>query len=61
MFSANGKKTQENKLSQFSFLDATGQVSHIKLSNFDAKKVPSSSLFNFVLPEGVQIDDQRAN
>lgn len=61
VFSAKGKKIQESKLSQFSFLDATGQISHIKLSNFDDQTVPNSSLFNFALPEGVQIDDQRAN
>jgi outer membrane lipoprotein carrier protein len=61
VFSAKNKQVQGSELSQFSFLDATGQVSHIKLSNFNAQKVPESSLFTFVLPEGVQIDDQRAN
>ncbi|PHR80636.1 MAG: outer membrane lipoprotein carrier protein LolA [Colwellia sp.] len=59
VFSA--KEPLGSELSQFSFLDATGQVSHIKLSNFDAQKAPESSLFHFVVPEGVQIDDQRAN
>lgn len=49
------------KLKQFSFLDATGQLSHIKLSNFDDRTIPDESLFNFVVPEGVQIDDQRTN
>lgn len=61
VFSAKGKEVQANQLSQFSFLDATGQISHIKLSNFDDQTVPNSSLFKFALPEGVQIDDQRAN
>ncbi|MBL4822469.1 MAG: outer membrane lipoprotein chaperone LolA [Colwellia sp.] len=61
VFAANGNKVAATNLSQFSFLDATGQVSHIKLSNFDDQTVPNSSLFNFVLPEGVQVDDQRAN
>jgi len=61
VFSTKGKKVEANQLSQFSFLDATGQISHIKLSNFDDQTVPNSSLFNFALPEGVQIDDQRAN
>ncbi|WP_114325851.1 outer membrane lipoprotein chaperone LolA [Candidatus Colwellia aromaticivorans] len=61
IFSVKKQKVQGSELSQFSFLDATGQVSHIKLSNFDAKNVPESSLFNFTVPEGVQIDDQRAN
>ena len=49
------------ELKQFSFLDATGQISHIKLNNFDNKKTLELSLFNFVVPEGVQVDDQRAN
>jgi len=60
-FSTITQEDQTSALSQFSFLDATGQLSHIKLSNFDAQKVPDSSLFNFSVPEGVQIDDQRAN
>jgi len=54
-------KENKNQLKQFSFLDATGQLSHIKLSDFDAQHPPSLSLFNFVLPEGVQVDDQRAH
>lgn len=53
--------TQNGNLKQFSFLDATGQLSHIKLNHFDDINVPETSLFNFVVPEGVQIDDQRAN
>lgn len=52
---------ENGQLKQFSFLDATGQLSHIKLADFDDKNRPEKSLFNFVLPEGVQIDDQRAN
>lgn len=60
-FTVKDENTQSSELSQFSFLDATGQVSHIKLSNFDAEKVPESSLFNFLVPADVQIDDQRAN
>jgi outer membrane lipoprotein carrier protein len=60
-FSVNEERINASELSQFSFLDATGQVSHIKLSNFDAEKVPESNLFNFTVPEDVQIDDQRAN
>lgn len=51
--------SKNNKLKQFSFLDATGQISHIKLSDFDGSNEPKASLFKFVLPEGVQIDDQR--
>lgn len=60
-FTVKDENTQSSELSQFSFLDATGQVSHIKLSNFDAQKAPESSLFNFLVPADVQIDDQRAN
>lgn len=60
-FSTASEDKPISELSKFSFLDATGQVSHIELSNFDAQKVPDSNLFNFSVPEGVQIDDQRAN
>ena len=52
---------ENGNLKQFSFLDATGQLSHITLSDFDDQNEPEPSLFNFVVPEGVQIDDQRAN
>ena len=54
-------KNKGGKLKQFSFLDATGQLSHIKLTGFDDQQTPTASLFKFVLPEGVQVDDQRAN
>ena len=49
----------DEQLKQFSFLDATGQLSNIKLTNFNSQKIPKASLFNFVVPEGVQLDDQR--
>jgi outer membrane lipoprotein carrier protein len=55
------KDGENNKLKQFSFLDATGQLSNIKLSDFDKNNKPEQGLFNFVVPEGVQIDDQREN
>lgn len=61
IFSAKNPKIKGSELSQLSFLDATGQISHIRLSNFDAQNIPESSLFHFSVPEGVQIDDQRAN
>lgn len=51
----------DGQLTQFSFLDATGQLSKITLSNFNAQHKPKASLFDFLIPEGVQIDDQRAN
>lgn len=54
-------KAKGGELKLISFLDATGQLSHIKLTDFDAKQAPVASSFNFILPEGVQIDDQRAN
>ena len=58
IFDLSNKK---GNLQQFYFLDATGQLSHIKLTHFDDQNIPDASLFNFVVPEGVQIDDQRAN
>mgnify|MGYP003384422869 CR=1 FL=1 len=61
VFAVDEHNIQTSHLSQFSFLDATGQVSHIKLSNFNIHKVLSESLFKFMVPEGVQVDDQRAN
>ena len=51
----------DGQLTQFSFLDATGQLSNISLSDFDAKHQPNPSLFDFVIPDGVQMDDQRTN
>ena len=61
VFAVDEQNHQTSHLSQFSFLDATGQVSHIKLSNFDIHKSLPESLFKFVVPEEVQVDDQRAN
>jgi len=58
VFESNNTNAQ---LSQFSFLDATGQKSNIQLSNYNADNAPKAALFNFVVPEGVQIDDQRSN
>lgn len=52
-------KDNGGELRQFSFLDATGQLSHVALNNFNAKQAPNANLFNFEVPEGVQIDDQR--
>jgi len=46
-------------LTQFTFLDATGQISQIKLNNFDAIHKPKSSLFVFSAPDGVTIEDFR--
>jgi len=52
-------KSNTNKLHSFTILDATGQLSYFKLSQFDDKNVPENSLFTFNIPEGVQLDDQR--
>lgn len=49
----------DSQLSQFSFQDATGQVSQIDLSNFNSKDKPQASLFSFSLPEGVRLEDKR--
>jgi len=47
------------QLSEFSFQDATGQVSQINLTNFNAKIKPNAALFTFTLPEGVRLEDKR--
>jgi len=47
------------ELSQFSFEDATGQVSQIILSNFNSQTKPAAALFTFNLPEGVRLEDKR--
>ena len=49
----------DSQLKQFSFQDATGQVSQIHLSNFNSKTKPSAALFNFTLPQGVRLEDKR--
>lgn len=51
--------SDEVQLSEFSFQDATGQVSQISLSQFNSKTKPSNTLFNFSLPEGVRLEDKR--
>ncbi len=51
--------SKDTQLSQFSFQDATGQVSQITLNNFNRKTKPQASLFSFSLPEGVRLEDKR--
>ncbi len=46
-------------LNRLSIVDATGQVSNIQLENIDISKAPEASLFKFIVPDGVSIDDQR--
>ncbi|TWX51615.1 outer membrane lipoprotein chaperone LolA [Colwellia hornerae] len=52
-------KKNSNDLNSFTIVDATGQLSLFKLSQFDEKNVPESALFTFKIPEGVELDDQR--
>ena len=49
----------ETQLSALSFEDATGQISQISLTDFNAKVKPAASLFEFTLPQGVRLEDQR--
>ena len=39
--------------------DATGQKSKIEMNNSNYSTEPSAKMFNFVVPEGVLLDDQR--
>lgn len=52
-------QAQGGQLSQFSFLDTTGQLSRITLTAFNDKQAPNPALFSFIAPEGTQVDDQR--
>jgi len=52
-------KENSNKLDSFTILDATGQLSIFKLAKLDQNVSPDSTLFNFIIPEGIQLDDQR--
>ena len=57
--SFTGTKTNKVQLSEFSFQDATGQISQITLSHFNSKTEPAATLFTFSLPEGVRLEDKR--
>lgn len=50
---------QELALTAFSLLDSTGQLSVVKLSNYQSDSKPELSQFTFTLPEGVDLYDQR--
>ena len=52
-------KANDIELSEFSFQDATGQVSQISLNKFNSTTKPDASLFTFSLPEGVRLEDKR--
>jgi len=49
----------QNQLSGFTFLDVTGQLSKILLRETDFSSPLAPSIFNFAIPEGVLLDDQR--
>jgi len=55
-FTAN---TVKPALVGFSILDATGQLSVITLSKVDYDNRPEPALFEFIVPEGVSINDQQ--
>jgi len=57
--SFNADIQNEMQLSALSFEDATGQLSQINLTDFNAKVKPAPSLFEFILPQGVRLEDQR--
>ena len=48
-----------DQLSKLSLVDSTGQVSHIRLIDVDFITQPKASLFQFVVLEGITVDDQR--
>lgn len=47
------------EINQLKVIDATNQQSVIDLTERNYHSVPNSSVFNFIVPEGVDIDDQR--
>ncbi|MBU2870520.1 outer membrane lipoprotein chaperone LolA [Colwellia sp. E2M01] len=53
------KPAEQAELTEFSFQDATGQISQINLSNFNSATKPADALFSFSLPEGVRLEDKR--
>lgn len=49
----------KNEITELIITDATGQQSFITLTERKYNFIPDESLFNFVVPDGVNIDDQR--
>lgn len=50
----------DNKsLSALAIKDSTGQISHIRLLNVNDSQAPDAKSFQFTVPEGVALDDQR--
>ena len=59
VFSQNKNLQPQKQLASFSMEDATGQISTISLSNVDYMNRPADELFQFTLPDGAYLDDQR--
>lgn len=53
------KFNDKNELSGFTFLDVTGQLSKISLRNINLSPNFAASFFEFTIPEGTHLDDQR--
>ncbi|WP_440876743.1 outer membrane lipoprotein chaperone LolA [Thalassotalea sp. PLHSN55] len=49
----------DDKISIIKIKDSTGQLSTINLTDVNISEMPEPSLFQFSLPEGVELDDQR--
>lgn len=50
---------EKQTLVKFSIVDATGQVSHFNLSDVVTSPAPDASQFQFTMPQGIDLDDQR--
>ncbi len=50
---------EQDKLAGFVILDASGQLSRFALSGSDFSSEPKKELFEFTLPPGAYLDDQR--
>lgn len=50
---------KEQQIERIVMLDSQGQKSEYQLSNFSSGVMLQEELFNFQLPEGVDLDDQR--
>lgn len=46
-------------MKKFSLYDSTGQKSNFSLLNFEANQEIAAKQFTFVVPDGVEVDDQR--
>ena len=46
------------EISKLTIEDRQGQYSHFQLSGFDSLSAPAADLFQFVVPEGIEVDEQ---